>query len=132
MTKAQIKMFEELLVSEDFKGKKALKHLLWLNTVEPKFKMGDCFVVTDPGHSVYGYPVRNLKAKVTGIKSWRDSEEYQYEVELDVTTGDKHQLVKCYFGENKLGTFGRCTDNVNVLGEPKNDFAESDDVVFPI
>lgn len=132
MTKSQIKVFEELLASEDFKGKKSLKHLLWLNTVEPKYKMGECFIVTDPGHSVYGYPVRNLKGKVTKISAWRDSEEYQYEVELDVTTGDKNQLVKCYFGENKMNTFGRCSDNVNVLGEPKNKYAEACDVALPI
>ena len=48
MTKSQIKIFEELLASEDFKGKKQLKHLLWLNTAAPKFKIGDCFIVTDP------------------------------------------------------------------------------------
>lgn len=132
MTKTQIKVFEELLASEGFKGKKSLKHLLWLNTVEPKYKIGECFAVTDPGHSVYGYPVRNLKGKVTKVSSFRDFEEYQYEVELDVTTGDKHQLVNCYFGENKMNTFERCKDNVNVLGDPKNDAAEALDVALPL
>lgn len=132
MTKAQIKMFEELLATEGFKGKKQLKHLLWLNTEEPKFKVGECFVVTDPGHSVYGYPIRNLRAKVTGIRSWKDHEEYQYEVELVVTTGDKHQLVKCYFGEDEMSTFRRCNDNLNVLGDPKNDVAEAISASLPV
>ena len=41
MNTAQIKVMEELLNDKDFRGKEDLKHLIWLNTTEPKFKVGD-------------------------------------------------------------------------------------------
>ena len=81
---------------------------------------------------MYGYPIRNLKGKVTKIQSFRDEEAYHYEVELDVRTGDKQQNVHCYLGEETLRNAKRCTDNVNVLGEPKNNAAEALDVALPI
>ena len=40
MNKQQIKVFEELLRDPNFKGKKTLENLLWLNTSKPKFKTG--------------------------------------------------------------------------------------------
>lgn len=41
MNATQIQVLNELLIDKDFKGKAELKHLLWLNTTEPKFKVGD-------------------------------------------------------------------------------------------
>lgn len=132
MTKAQIKVFEELLATEGFKGKEQLRHVLWLNTVPPKFQKGDCFIVSDPGHRVYGHPVRNFKGKIVDVKAWKDQEDWYYKIEMDVRTGDKRELVHCWFYESKLSTVGRCNDNVNVLGDPKNDTAEALDVALPI
>jgi hypothetical protein len=41
MNTTQIEVFKGLLNDKNFKGKEDLKHLLWLNTTEPKFKVGD-------------------------------------------------------------------------------------------
>ena len=126
MDKKYEKMFKELLEDKEFKGKKALKHLLWLNTVEPKFKIGDCFLVTDYGHRIFGHQVINFHAKVVEIKSWRNEEEYQYTLEMDVECEGKHTTSKCFKDEAEL--MFRCDDNKNILGTKKSEHADSTDV----
>ena len=64
MNAAQIKVMEELLNDKDFRGKADLKRLLWLNTTEPKFKVGD---------TVEG-------AKVVRVYSQRMLNEWCYEL----------------------------------------------------
>ena len=71
MKNSQIKVFEELLKDKDFKGKEQLKHLLWLNTVPPKYKEGECFKVTDRARKIYGFPVINFNAKIIRVFSWK-------------------------------------------------------------
>lgn len=115
MTKQQIKVFEDLLKDKDFQGKKALKHLLWLNTSTPKFKPGDCFIVSDPGHSIGGFPVRNFRAKVVKISSWRDEEDWFYALEASVEINGKQTTVQVHKYESDLQRAERCEDNVNVL-----------------
>ena len=60
MNKKQITVFKELLADPNFKGKKSLEHLLWLNTTEPKYKEGDCFKVTDHGHTIDRAKIHSL------------------------------------------------------------------------
>lgn len=114
MTKQQIKVFEELLKDKDFKGKKALKHLLWLNTSTPKFKIGDCFIVSDPGHSIGVYPVKDFRAKVIEISAWKDVEDWFYKLEASVTINGKQITTNIYKYECDLERAARCEDNVNV------------------
>lgn len=127
MKKSQIKVFEELLQDESFRGKDSLKHLLWLNTAEQKFKIGDCFVVSDPGHKVFGYPVCNFKAKVTKIKSWRDTNEWFYCLEMKVSCGNGSTTAAVYKYESELLELERCNDNINELSFRKSDTVESQD-----
>lgn len=123
MTKSQIKVFEALLADPTFKGKKSLRHLLWLNTVKPKYGLGECFKVTDPGHRVYGHPVRNFNAKIIEIVSFRDYEEYRYKLEAEVECDGRKTLVNVYMDEADLRE--RCKGNLNILGEAKSKVVES-------
>jgi hypothetical protein len=125
MKKSQVKVFEELLQDKEFQGKKWLRYLLWLNTTKPKFKEGDCFEVSDSGHRVYGYPVKDFKAKVVGVTSYLNSFEWRYELEAEVECDSKQATVKVYQDESELIRAKRCKGNKNVLGEPVNDVVES-------
>ena len=122
MTKEQVKVFEECLKDPKFKGKKFLKNLLWVNTTEPKYRKDDCFKVSDPGHRVYGVPVRNFSARIVEITSSIREEEYRYELEMLVKCNDKELTVKAYKYESEL--IVRADDNVNNIEEPKSDCPE--------
>lgn len=127
MTNEQIKVFNELLKDENFKGKQQLKHLLWLNTSQPKFKVGDCFEVSDRGHWVYGYPVHNFKAKIDKITSWKDKEEWYYHLTMDIVCGDKTSEASVYKYESELECATPCNDNKNILGEAKDNHSSTFD-----
>lgn len=128
MKKSQIKVFEELLQDESFKGKQQLKHLLWMNTIKPKFKAGDCFVVSDRGVKVFGYPVIDFKAKIDKVTAWKDKEEWYYHLTMNVVCGEKSLEVSVYKYESELLRSTQCTDNNNILGEAKDPYSTSIDV----
>lgn len=113
MSKQQIKVFNELLESADFKGKKSLKHLLWLNTSKPKFEIGNCFKVTEHGHRVYGKQVIDFNAKIVRIYSMKDENEWYYELDMICKCGDKETTVKQYAAENELRR--RADGNINII-----------------
>ncbi len=117
MKDEHIKVFEQLLEDETFKGKKQLRHLLWLNTVAPKFKVGDCFEVSESGRKVYGYPIKNFSAKVIRVYSYTDHETWYYELESEVVCGGKKTTVTVFQPEDKLQKAKRCENNKNTLGE---------------
>ena len=127
MTNEQIKVFEELLADETFKGKQQLNHLLWLNTNKPKFKVGDCFVVSDRGVKVFGYPVIYFKAKIDKVTAWKDKEEWYYHLTMDVVCGDKSLEVSVYKYENELLRAEQCIGNKNILGDAKDNHPSSID-----
>lgn len=130
MTKAQIKVFEDLLATEGFKGKKQLRHILWMNTCPPKYEQGDCLLVSDPAMTVYGYRVKDFKGKVVGVKAFINDYSWHYELECEVRLGDKVHKTTVYATEEKLKV--RCDGNVTILGAPKNDVSEALDVALPI
>lgn len=126
MTKEQIKVFEELLESKETKGKKWLRFLLWLNTTKPKYKVGDCFEVTDRGHSIYGYPVKDFKGKITAVNYYLNEYEYRYELEVEVECDGKKTTSKVYKVESQLTK--RCKGNKNILGEAKSEYSDALDI----
>lgn len=115
MNKKQIAVFKELLADPDFKGKKSLEHLLWLNTTEPKYKVGECFKVTDPGHSYAGYPIRNCNGKIVKSYCFKTENEWYYELELDIEVNGRQGTSKVFTAESNLNV--RCEDNKNILGK---------------
>lgn len=127
MTNEQIKVFNELLADDTFKGKPQLKHLLWLNTNKPKYKVGDCFVISDRGVKVFGYPVIDFKAKIDKVTAWKDKEEWYYHLTMYVVCGDKTLEVSAYKYENELLRAEQCSDNKNILGDKKSEHASTID-----
>lgn len=113
MSEQQIKVFYELLQSADFKGKKDLRFLLWLNTSKPKYEIGECFKVTEYGHRVFGQQVIEFNAKIVRIYSQRFVEEWFYELEMICKCGDKETTVKQYAAEHKLST--QADGNINII-----------------
>lgn len=128
MKKSQVKVFEELLQDSNFKGKKQLRHLLWLNTSKPKFEVGDCFEVTDYGHRIYGHQVINFKARVVEVYTWKTDDNWYYKLEMEVICGDKVTISYEHKTESQLIRSKKCKDNRNVLGETKTDVEESLDI----
>jgi hypothetical protein len=128
MTKAQIKAFEELIANGDFRGRKELKHLLWLNTTTPKYNVGDCFLVTDYAHRIYGHQVVNFKAKIVKISTWRDTNEYFYHLEMICKCNGKTITSPANAYESELRT--KCADNVNILGEAKSKLEDACEVAL--
>lgn len=132
MTKEQVKVFEQLLNEKGFKGKNMLKHLLWVNTTPNKFEVGECFIVSDPGHKVYGYPVKNFKAKIASITAQGITainmgypEEWRYELHMEVECGQAKTQSRMWLTESQLSRCQRCKDNLNILGAPQSKYSES-------
>lgn len=123
LTKQQKKVFEELLNTTGFKGRQKLDYLLWLNTTEPKYKKGDCFLVTDRSRKIYGYPVVEFKARVTKAYTMGEK-EYFYEMEMEVKCGEKSTKTTHYTRECVLNNSCECEGCMNVLGEPKSEHAD--------
>ena len=121
LTDKQRKVFEDLLRDPNFRGRKSLNHLLWLNTTEPNFKKGECFLVSDRGRRIYGYPVRDFHARIVEISTWRDHEEYHYKLEGVVKCSDNGKQTYTTFFASESELTQRCEDNITVLGECKDE-----------
>ena len=117
MTTEQIKVFEELLQEPNFKGKMQLRHLLWVNSTKPKFKEGDCFIVSEPWQDVFGQPVKNFKAKIVVVTSFKDKEEWFYHLEMEVEKEGRKEQAYIYRYESELERAERAEDNINIIGE---------------
>lgn len=115
MTKEQVQVFEELLSSADFQGKKQLRHVLWLNTVKPKFKVGQCFIVSERGHKILGHPVRDFNARIVKISSYINEEQWFYELEVEVRAGDKTVISSVHQTEDELCQAMPCDTNITIL-----------------
>ena len=113
MKKSEIKMLQALLEQEDFKGKKLLERVIWLNTTSAKYKVGDFVKFTDIGHRIYGVPVKDFKGRVKEVVSNSRDRTYAYELEIDVTAGDKHLTTNCYILESSIS--GKVRSNNNII-----------------
>lgn len=125
MKKPQINALQKMLEDENTKGKKLIERVLWLNTTAPKYKAGEHFVVTDRGHQVYGYPVKDFKAKIVDDIPDSVNREYRYELEAFVKCGNKETTVRIFLHEWELKNCKKCKNNVNVLGDAKAEAVES-------
>ena len=123
MTKTELNTLQKLIEKEDTKGKKLLKRVIWLNTTKPKYAIGDCYVVTDRGHRVYGVPIINMKAKIVDVYGDSLNETYNYDLELTILTDSGRQdTIKVYINENDIGK--KVKDNINKI-VAKNKYIES-------
>lgn len=113
MNSKQVKVFKALLEDENFKGKEQLRHLLWLNTSKPKYKVGDCVRITNYQHKVFGHQVIDFSGKIAEIYTFKHSNEWHYRLEMEVICGDKHTVINEYAMESEIE--GKARNNVNKL-----------------
>lgn len=115
MTQEQIKVFKELVNDVNFKGRDALDYLLWRNTTQAQFKKGQCFIVSDSSRKILSKPARNFKAKIIKVYSHRNIKEWRYDLEAEVTRGDRSIISTFHYTETELQTAQECKDNINIL-----------------
>jgi len=102
MTNEQIKVFEELLKDDSFKGKSSLKHLLWRNTTQPKYKEGDRVIVTDRSTSVWGNRVENFVGVIKKCFTYAEQDEYRYGIDIPVINGTKTIMAYTALDEHEI------------------------------
>jgi hypothetical protein len=122
MTKAQIKVLNELIKDPTFKGHDALEWLLWRNTTKPKYTAGNSFRVSASGQSVYGYAVKDFKATIKKAYCYKTEKQWYYELEAVCICGNKKHTATIFTAESKLGR--KCSDNVNVLGDAESEYPD--------
>lgn len=124
MTKKELDVLESMLHDPDVKGHKYIRRIIWLNTTFPKYEIGECFEVTDPGHRVYGVSVNRFRARVTKIMTNQlFGNVYRYELVAHVRCGSKELDTKIYKNENDIGR--KVSDNLNVIHGDENEFCDS-------
>ena len=113
MTKTQLKVLNELLTDPTFKGKRQLGHLIWANTTEPKYNLGDCYLVSDLGRKIYGHVVEDFGGRIVEIIPDLLSEEYRYRFEC-VYEQEGREPYKFYvmLYEHDVSSSKRAKDNV--------------------
>ena len=117
MTNEQIDVFKELIKTPGFAGKDMLSWVLWRNISEPKLKIGDCYKVTDRGHSIWKVPVVNFNGKIIKSYCYKTQEMWYYELELVVRKGDKEYTFSMFKSEAELIRSGRCEGNLTIIEE---------------
>ena len=128
MKKADLKKLQEMMNDPTVKGKKLIDRVIWLNTIEPKFKVGEYYEVTDPGHRIYGVPVRNFHAEIKDIRYFHLDKVIQYTLVSKVKVGDKETEVTVYKDEQYLGTCRKVEDNINIIDGDTKQPIESIDI----
>ena len=112
MTDEQIAVFNDLLNNADFKGKKALRNLLWLNTTAPKFAVGDVVIIRENGsRRIWDMPVRRAVGAVKQISASRLEEVYNYAVECTFEKDGKQYMTTLHGGETDLEPAGELKIN---------------------
>ena len=126
LTKAERTALEKLLNDSQFKGKKWLRFLIWLNTTKPKYKNGECFKVSDPSHRLFGVQAINVNAKIVEVKSFMGEHEYIYTLEAHVVNKDGRELTTSMYAPERLLQV-KVKNNENRI-DGTSRFAESIDV----
>lgn len=114
MTKEQKEFLTQLLEDENIKGKKLLNRVLWLNDSTPKFKVGDCYKVTDKGHRLYGNEIVDFNGKIVRVERSNFANEFVYEFEVVAKLNeDKSCMTSCFIRESKINQ--KVDDNINYV-----------------
>ena len=119
MLPEEIQVFQKLLDQDGFKGKKQLRHVMWMNTHPPQYKIGDCYLLPDPKCRVFGRPVKNIKARITSFLCYMGDHEWMYHLEADVRRGSKQGPFKIHLKESDLTTAIPCEGNFNDITATK-------------
>lgn len=127
MKKKYLNVLEEMQNAEDVKGKKLIERLIWLNTTEPRFKVGECYQVTDLTYRVFGVRVKNFNGKLIEARPHSAEKMYTYKFELEVEAEGTNKTVEIVTIESNIGK--KVKHNLNVIAK-KSEYAETIDVRF--
>lgn len=96
LTKKQLNTLNEMLNDTDIAGKKLIKKIIWINTVETKYKVGDKVIFGDHrlGLRVYGTRVIDFVGTITEIKfSLIDNDKtILYRIEYKLSNGETKKI----------------------------------------
>lgn len=126
LSKEKLDFLHELLNDKEVKGKKLLKDFVWLNEHEPKYKVGECYLVTDRSCTICGKRVVNFKGKVREVMSFRGSETYRYGFDLEIICKGKKRNSYIAMDEEDVGV--KVEDNINLLDDGNENEPDSIEV----
>lgn len=118
-----VKVIQGLLDQDGIKGKKMLRDVLWLNTVEPKYQVGDLIKASDyslrvGGEQVIGW---NMKiAKVIYHLPWEQT--YHYECVCQVINEGSFKDVTIHVRDRDIKGYAK--DSVHVIEGKQSGFTE--------
>ena len=92
LTKAERTALEKLLQDPAFKGKKQMRKILWMNTTKQKYKVGDCYQVTDSSIRIFGVPVVNFNGKIIEVMTYIGELSWRYILEAHVVNADGREI----------------------------------------
>lgn len=132
LTNEERAMLEELYKDETLENRGAIRRFIIRNTYEPKFKVGDCVIVSvDHGEYIYGKLIQGVKMKIEEINWWlsdKGEECVQYAgTALEEGTNRDFYIVaeESIHGKHTYRHIdGIAKDNINVF-EKKNDIRQS-------
>lgn len=102
LTANEKKVFEKLLDDPEFKGKKLLQHLYWMNSSIPKFKIGDVVRFTSTGTKIYGKPLINVVGTISNILCPNGMNYYCYELDCNFEVPNNIYNTRDYICEDSL------------------------------
>lgn len=71
LTNKELELLNKLYEDTSLEGRGAIRRFIIRNTYEPKFKVGDCVVVSvDHGEYIYGKLIQGVKMKIEEIEWW--------------------------------------------------------------
>lgn len=129
LTENEKRAFQTLIESPNIgKGfKSRLSFMLWAKTVTPKYKVGECFLVSDPKRKIYGERVIHFRGRIKEVRIGQMGSKtilYVFDV-VCLANGTTH-TAELYVSEDELNENLRCDGNVNMLiNEDKNAPVES-------
>ena len=88
MNKKDLEVLKRLMNDKDIKGKKSLERFIWLNTVPPKYEVGELVKVTDSSITINGSRVIDWIGRVEEITTVVGELKYTYQIKVKYIAKD--------------------------------------------
>lgn len=131
LTKTQLNNLNKLKGDRELKGSQLLERYIWLNTVRPKYKIGDKIIFSSSiGVTHFGNLVDNFKGVITNIRFDSIGKTVVYTIEYDYSLNNKKYHSEAYERTSNIKGKTRAQKIVNVLKTQKDDCCESIPIRF--
>lgn len=135
LTHQEIVMLDKLYSDKSLENRGAIRRFIIRNTYEPKYKIGDCVIVSvDRGEYIYGKLIQGVKMKIEEINWWlsdKGDEHVQYcGTALEEGTNKNFYIVaeeSIHGYHTQRHIDGPADNNINVF-QKKNDIRQSTSV----